>query len=444
MYSEKQLAEIDSGLKNVINESMKVYMDNFKEPSLDEFAQVRKDILNYIKEKKLVIYGGYAQNKLISVKNKADQFYNEYSCADIEVYSDKPIEDAMRMGDMLFEKKYKHVEVKEGVHHETYKIFCNFENYADVSYIEKNILDNMPVIEIEGIKFAHPHFMTVDAFRVYTDMLVSNWRLEKTLTRFNVLMKHYPFDLSKKYNVKIKAIKEDISSYIKKNIIHNSDLVVIGQHAFNYLAKKVINEKESKELILNDGYFEVVCKNLKEDSNNIISILKKKYPKTSYTRYYKFFQFFDERIDVFIDKNLVMKIYGNNERCITYKYSEKKLTKYATFQLLILYLLAGFIQSYVKKDKVGEENCMSMITAIYKLRNRFFIENKVTIFEESPFQEFVINCIGLPYDQMRKSFEEGAKKKEKGKRMKFGYRPSGNPGKAPSFVFKNHSGEEIK
>ena len=444
MYNKKQLKDIDDNLKNVVNESMKIYLKNFKEPSLDEFENVKKDILDFIKENKLVVYGGYAQNKLIGMKNKEDQFYNEFSMADVEVYSSSPIKDSMNMGNMLFNKKYKHVQVKEGVHNETYKVFCNFENYADISYIDEKILKNMPIIEIEGIRFTHPHFMIVDAFRVYTDLLTSNFRLEKTLNRFNVLAKHYPFDLEKKYNVKLPAISEDISSFIKKNIVQNSDFVVIGQHAFNYLAKKIVDDKEKGSIILPDSYYELICKNLREDSKKVISLLKTKFKNVMYKRYHKFFQFFDELIEVYIDKKLVLKMYGNNDRCIVYKYSEKKLTKYATFQLLILYLLANFMRSYVNKNKIEEENSMSMITEIYRLRNRFFENNSITIFDESPFQEFTTDCIGIPFDQMRESFEQGAKKKEQGKRMKFVYNPSGKEVTSPNYIFKNHSGDEIK
>ncbi len=441
MYNEKQLKDIDLNLKDVINEAMKIYLKNFKEPGLDEFEMVRKDVLEFIKKNKLIVYGGYAQNKLIGIKNKEDQFYNEFSYADVEVYSSNPIGDSMKMGDMLFEKKYKHVQVKEGVHNETYKVFCNFENYADVSYIDEKIFNNMPVIEIEGIRFCHPHFMQVDAYRVYTDLLTSNFRLEKTLTRFNVLMNHYPFDLQKKYKVDISPISEEISSFIKKNIIHNSDYVIIGQHAFNYYAKKLVKDEN---VVLPEGCFELICKDLREDSKKAIALLKNKFKNVMYKRYYKFFQFFDELIEVYINNKLVLKLYGNNDRCIVYKYSEKKLTKYATFQLLILYLLADFVRCYVNKNKKGEENNMSMITEIYRLRNKFFESNSLTIFDDSPFQEFTTDCIGVPLDQMRESFEQGARKKEQGKRMKFVYNPSGKEVKPPNYIFKNHSGDEIK
>ena len=49
MYNEKQLKDIDLNLKDVINEAMKIYLKNFKEPGLDEYDMVRKDILEFIK-----------------------------------------------------------------------------------------------------------------------------------------------------------------------------------------------------------------------------------------------------------------------------------------------------------------------------------------------------------------------------------------------------------
>ena len=111
---------------------------------------------------------------------------------------------------------------------------------------------------------------------------------------------------------------------------------------------------------------------------------------------------------------------------------------------MILYLLADFVRCYVNKNKKGEENNMSMITEIYRLRNKFFESNSLTIFDDSPFQEFTTDCIGVPLDQMRESFEQGARKKEQGKRMKFVYNPSGKEVKPPNYIFKNHSGDEIK
>ena len=62
----------------------------------------------------------------------------------------------------------------------------------------------------------------------------------------------------------------------------------------------------------------------------------------------------------------------------------------------------------------------------------------------NPFQEFIIDCIGKPVDPIRSSLLEALNRKKQGKRMKFSYRPSGNPGKVPDYVFDNMSGEIIK
>jgi len=52
----------------------------------------------------------------------------------------------------------------------------------------------MPIIEIDGIKCAHPHFMMVDTYRILTDPMTSYWRLDKSIKRFQKLIKYYPID----------------------------------------------------------------------------------------------------------------------------------------------------------------------------------------------------------------------------------------------------------
>ena len=197
MYNEDEVEKINFNLKRIEGDARKIYVDNYQEPTAREYNNVMQDILDFIRDNKLVVYGEFAQNKLIGEKNKSEEFYDELSRHDIEVYSSNPINDAMRIADMLFSKNYKHVEAKEGVHKETYKIFCNFIGYTDISYMDEEILKNCPVIIIDGVRYIHPHFMVTDALRVYTDLLTSNFRLEKTFNRFTVMMKYYPFDLKK-------------------------------------------------------------------------------------------------------------------------------------------------------------------------------------------------------------------------------------------------------
>ena len=262
MYRSEDYDKIREKLNDIEKKAKKYYQDNYEEPTKEEYDNVMEDIKKYIKEKDLIIYGGYAQNKLIGIKNSADEFYDEVDRPDLEVYSPDPIGDAMRMSDILFKKGYKYIRCEEGVHNETYKVFVNFLNFSDISYMDPYVFRNCPVIKVDGLKLTHPHFMQTDAYRVYADLLTSNFRLTKTFTRMTTLMKYYPFDDKAEYNkLTYKKTKENenMLRFVRKHIIHDSDLVVIGHYAYNYLVKKEDPKNE-----IDFEYIQLVSSNFKK------------------------------------------------------------------------------------------------------------------------------------------------------------------------------------
>ena len=140
MYRQKEIEEIMKNIDKLEDTAKEIQLNTY-EPTIMERRNVYSEIIKYIKAKNRIVYGGYAQNELIRVKNKEDVFYREIDVADIEFYSPNPISDMIDLCDILHNKKFKHIDGKEGVHNETYKIFVNFENYCDISYIPKNIYD---------------------------------------------------------------------------------------------------------------------------------------------------------------------------------------------------------------------------------------------------------------------------------------------------------------
>tara|TARA_B100000524_G_scaffold302875_1_gene177722 strand:+ start:2667 stop:3995 length:1329 start_codon:yes stop_codon:yes gene_type:complete len=441
MYRPEDLEKITSNLSRIRDEAAKIYLDKYEEPSAKEYNNVMNDIKKYIKEKELIIYGGYAQNALISKKSSSDEFYNELSRADLEIYSPNPIKDAMGLSDILFKKGYKYIVCEEGVHNETYKIFVNFLNFSDISYMDPHVFKNCPYILIDGLKMTHPHFMLVDAFRVYADPMTSYFRLEKTFTRFTTLMKHYPFDSKAEYNqISYKTNKDTdmILRFIRKHILHNSKLVVFGQYAFNYYAKKVDNK-----LLIKNNNIQVTTTEFKKDFDKILKILKSKFgSKISYQLYHPFFQFYDERVEFIYNGNVILKLYGNNNRCIVHNYSDKKRTYFSTFLLTMLYLLVDYNLAKINNDKIEESNILSLIVRLMSIRDKYLDARDLTVLDKSPFQEFTYECFGEPVDPIRSARLKMQEKKDSGKKIKFRYNPTGNPGKVPSFKFDNSSGKK--
>ena len=430
MYRPIDEENILKNLGSLEDKAKQIYLNNY-EPTIHEIKSVYTEIMNFIKQKKRIIYGGYAQNSLIKVKNKDDAFYKETDIADIEFYTPDPINDTIELVDYLYKKNYKYPEGKEGVHPETYKIFVNFINYCDISYMPKNIYDNCPTKEINGVYYTHPHFMLVDAYRVYSDPMTSYFRLTKTFTRFNKLMHYYPLNEDMMYN-KLKPSGnidkkklEDILSFIRHKIIHDSKYVVVGHYAFNQLMKM---GGAPETYLIDCNYYQLIATDYSNDIQKIHNIIKKQYPSGNNNNG---------------TLTLVLRIYDANNRCIVYRKSDKKKTYFGTSQLIFMYNLIQYNISKVRKNEFNTATYGSMLIRQMKARDKYLDEHHKTVLDDTIYQEFSMTCIGKPKDLLRESFLTAKKKKEQGKQIKFTYTPTGQPGKKPNFKFDNSSGEII-
>jgi hypothetical protein len=452
MYRIADIDKIDKNLDKIKDEAAKEYKTLY-EPTLNEISEVYGSIKNYIKKKGRVTYGGFAQNLLIMKKNPDDSFYkvidnafyNWPDLADMEFYSPTPLADIIELTEELYSLGYKHVEGKEGMHPETYKIFVNFLNYCDISYMPANIYNNMPIIEIAGIKCAHPHFMMVDAYRILTDPMTSYWRLDKSIKRFQKLIIHYPIDqenANKKIEFKSNNQSQTqlIMKLIRKKIVQKTKLIVVGFAAFDYYVKK---DSESN-MLNNFTYYELISTDFEKDARRIYKFLNKKFPnKVTTKEYYPFTSFLDKKIEYFVNNELVLRLFGNNQRCIVYNYSENKQTHFGTFNLVLMYFLFDYFYFYVNRDKSNTEIYSGLIAKFINARNKYLDLNNLTVMDKSPFQDFTFKCYGIPTDPMRNALLEGLEKKKQGKQMKFRYGPSGKPGKVPEYIFSNNSGNQI-
>lgn len=447
MYRVEDMEKIEKNLDKIKDDAAREYKSLY-EPTLNEISEVYLAIKNYIKKKGKVAYGGFAQNILLTAKNPDESFYkiidgafyNWPDVADMEFYSPTPLADIIELTEELHSMGFKHIEGKEGMHPETYKIFVNFINYCDISYMPSNIYNNMPIIEVNGIKCAHPHFMMVDAYRVLTDPMTSYWRLDKSIKRFQKLLKYYPIEqdnADKKIDLKSSP---DVLKYTRKKIIHMSDLVVVGLAAFNYYVKKV-----SDDLVINNyPYYELISKDFEDDAKKIFKRLTHKFGNKITTKeFHPFYSFMDKRIEYYYDSHLVLRLFGNNERCTVYNYSEKKKTHFGTFNLVFLYLLFDYFLAFINRDKFNTELYHSLIAKFYNARNKYLDSRNITVIDHSPFQDFTFKCYGIPADPMRSALLQGLEKKKQGKQMKFRYGPSGRPGKVPEYMFSNSSGNQI-
>src|SRR5690349_21777544 len=76
LYTLDDIELVKENIGDVIETIEEKKLDIF-EPTRKELTGAQKIIFDYIKEKKRKVYGGFAQNKMIVIKNPDDAFYSD-------------------------------------------------------------------------------------------------------------------------------------------------------------------------------------------------------------------------------------------------------------------------------------------------------------------------------------------------------------------------------
>lgn len=402
LYDEKNIDIINNNLDKISNKARKYALENKIEPSLKTYNKVINIIKNYIEKNKRVIYGGYAYNELIINKNKDDRIYSKdgLDLADIEFYSFEPIRDLVNIGNELKELGYKNIVVKSAMHLETFTLFVDYFAYCDASYMPANLFHKMPLWQFNKLKLAHPKFILIDILRMYNDPINSYWRIEKNFKRAIKLLKYYPLETKGNFSkILINNNMKDVLNFVRKKIIIGSKLLVFGYYAYDYYKYKATNEESP----LYVPYYDVISTDLKTDAQKIYKILTTFSNDIEVKEYHPFFQFLDSRISFEYKGKEILNIYGHNCMCIPFFSLEKKKINIVTYPYLILMLLIKFMYLHINNNKEFK-NYDFMLENIINLRNEYLKKNNKTVLDNTPFEEFRIDCLGDTIDQVKKRF----------------------------------------
>ena len=140
---------------------------------------------NFLKVKNLICYGGTAINNILP---QDDQFYNkDIEIPDYDFFSSNALHDAKQLADLYTKKGFTDVEAKAGMHHGTYKVYVNFIPVADITYLDKEIFDELKKssMRVAGILYADPNFLRMAMYLELSRPAGDISRWEKVLKEIN-------------------------------------------------------------------------------------------------------------------------------------------------------------------------------------------------------------------------------------------------------------------
>ena len=165
---------------------------NTRQASAPEIKEIIDIVVDFLKSKNVICYGGTAINNILP---KRDKFYDPAtSIPDYDFFSKTALADAKELADIYYAKGFVNTEAKSGVHHGTYKVFVNFVGVADITQLDTGIFDSMQkeMITIDRIQYAPPNFLRMSMYLELSRPEGDVDRWEKVLKRLILLNKHYP------------------------------------------------------------------------------------------------------------------------------------------------------------------------------------------------------------------------------------------------------------
>jgi hypothetical protein len=359
----------------------------------NDIANIIKILEDFLRRKKVVCYGGTAINNILPA---GDQFYDkDVEIPDYDFYSPMALNHAKELADIYAAHDFEDVEVRSGMHKETYKVFVNFIPIADITQYDHKIFKVLikQAIRKEGIYYASPEYLRMQMYNELSrpDGDVSRW--EKVYKRLLLLNKNHPV----KENPKCSQINfmrdftgnpelnDTLYSLVKDTMI-NEGVVFIGGYASS-LYSRYMPEAQKKQL-QHVPDFDVLAENPK----TIAYILKDKLEEAGFknVKINKKPDVADGIImahyEVVVDEDTLCFIY-QPIGCHSYNTLkiQNKTVKVATIDTMLLFLLAFLYANrpYYDHERI---HCMAQYLINVQAKNR--LEQKGLL------KRFNINCYG--------------------------------------------------
>lgn len=166
-------------------------------PKVDRRHLAIKIVVEFLKRKSLVVYGGTAINAAI-IKAGGEPIYGENEFPDFDFYSDEPIKHGIELCNKLHDAGLEYVTMAEALHQCTFKIKIERSEpaIADISWVHKDVYKYLyecqSFLGKLGLRYASPDFQVVDLYSACANPLDGGfYKLEKVLDRENRFNKLY-------------------------------------------------------------------------------------------------------------------------------------------------------------------------------------------------------------------------------------------------------------
>lgn len=415
-HSKQDEEALNENLLDICTRRRKVELHY--EPTAATRAACRDVVMSFIRDKKRIVYGGYAVHTLVA--QKGAHVYTELSYPDVEFYTPDLLGDVRQICNKLHALFPKgNVNAEEGVHPTTFVVRVEFEGVCDITFYPKRFYESVPVVQVDGLRIASPEYMMVDVFRVYAFPISNYFRLTKTFQRANLLLKHFPLGFERKPLSQRDGNDDPFGSEIERAC--KTQVIHTGVSAHNFF----VAEAGCPELVLTGWCRQVISLNFSADVKRISQDL----PSSKFLCKYHL-PFLDDllgRRAVFYDRasgRPLLEVVDQSSQCVPFFTTAGEGKRFTTLQGTVFYALASMSLARLNGDKSQVDLQETMLADLIAAKKVYYREGRRKVTDPGPFQEFVVDCIGNHQGAMRTSLLKMIARKKRKMPMRYRYNPS--------------------
>jgi hypothetical protein len=355
-----------------------------------EIQKIISIVEKFIKQKKLVCYGGIAINALLPDK---DKIYNkDIDLPDYDFFSSNALHDAKELADIYAKQGYTEVEAKAGQHHGTFKVFVNFLGVADITSLPKDLFNTVKkqAVKVDGILYTDANFLRMGMFLELSRPSGDTDRWEKVMKRLALINKYHPLKISNCKHMDFQRPMDENNQVDKiyetvKNTLIEEGVVFFGSYAISYYSQYM--PKNLRKKIQHIPDFDVLAHHPKKTALLVKNKLEETGIKNvNIIKHESIGEVVPENYEVRVGKDTVVFIY-KPVACHSYNVlmiNGDKI-KIATIDTMLSFYLAFL---YADKPYYNTERILCMSKFLYDVQQENRLEQKGLL------RRFSIICYG--------------------------------------------------
>jgi len=380
-------------------EEINAFQQDNKIQNGPEIKKIMGIVEDFIRRKKLVLYGGQAINSILP---RHAQFYGASDIPDYDFFTTDSPADAKELADIFYDIGYTDVEAKSGVHKGTQKVYVSNIPVADLTQQDPTIFAHLQkeAIIIDGIHYAPANWLRMGMYLELCHTYGDTTRFEKVLKRLTLLNKyHYlktprdcqniqfqrDFSASSAFKKGVPEDSEKIYDIVRNTFI-NQNVVFFGGYALSLYSQYM--PPAQRRIIRKISDFDVLSEDIDRVSRIIIEQLKQGgFSRATTITHPPIGEVIPRHIEIRVGAETVAFLYEPDE-CVNYNEISPEKLRVASIDTILRYYLA-FI--YTGRQYYDIDRLLCMANFLFRVQQ----ENRLT--QSGILRRFTTSCIGKQY-----------------------------------------------